>query len=161
MAAATAPGAAASAEEAPRLAAPPAPASSAAPPVPAADTWAPDVPVREPQGRADPDGTPTAAAARLGAEGLSRLRARHAEVLARIAEKVSEPERQDELRAQADRLNPDTWVTDADVTAGLEEYEGVFASLRGVVGHRRKRRRRRAPDAGEGEAGPATGGEPL
>lgn len=79
---------------------------------------------------------------RLGSEGLSRLRARYAEVLARISETVTDPERQDELRTQAERLNPDTWVTDAEVTAGLESYESVFESLRTVVGRRKRRRRR-------------------
>jgi hypothetical protein len=89
------------------------------------------------------DGPVTAAQARLGSEGLGRLRARHAEVLARISEKIADPVRRDELKSQADRLNPDTWVTDAEVTAGLEAYETVFEAVRGVVGRRRKRRRAR------------------
>ena len=79
---------------------------------------------------------------RLGSEGLSRLRARYSEVLARISETIADPQRQDELKTQAERLNPDTWVTDAEVTAGLESYESVFESLRSVVGRRRRRRRR-------------------
>ncbi len=82
------------------------------------------------------------AQARLGSEGLSRLRARHAEVLARISETVTDPVRRDELKSQAERLNPDTWVTDAEVSQGLESYETVFESLRTVVGRGRKRRRR-------------------
>ncbi len=85
----------------------------------------------------------TAAVARLGAEGVVRLRARHAEVLARISEKITDQAGRDELKVQAERLNPDTWVTAAEVTAGLESYESVFESLRGVVGRRRKRRRPR------------------
>ena len=40
------------------------------------------------------------------------------------------PGRRDQLKSQAERLNPDTWVTDAEVTAGLESYETVFESLR-------------------------------
>lgn len=122
----------------------------------------------------DEDGTPTdamaeeqttaeageksaasAAMARLGAEGLLRLRARHAEVLARISEKVTDPVRRDELKLQAERLDPDTWVTDSEVTAGLEQYEGVFESLRSVVGRRRRRRRRRSSAPPRG--GPAAG----
>lgn len=86
---------------------------------------------------------PQAALARLGSEGLIRLRARYAEVLARISEKAAEPAQRDELKARAERLNPDAWVTDEEVTAGLEQYETVFESLRAVVGRRRKRRRRR------------------
>jgi len=84
----------------------------------------------------------TPAQARLGSEGLSRLRARHSEVLARISETVTDPVRRDELKSQAERLNPDTWVTDAEVSEGLEAYETVFESLRTVVGRRRRRRRR-------------------
>ena len=81
---------------------------------------------------------------KLGAEGLARLRARHAEILARISEGISDPARRDELNSQAERLNPDTWVTEAEVAAGLESYETVFESLRTAVGRRRKRRRRRS-----------------
>jgi hypothetical protein len=119
----------------------------------------------------------TAAQARLGSEGLSRLRARHAEVLARISEIVMDQVRRDELKSRAERLNPDTWVTDAEVTEGLESYETVFESLRGVVGRRHKRRRRSgrrpgpsglggAPDAvtsdsGEEAAVPEDDGEDL
>jgi hypothetical protein len=99
----------------------------------------------------------TAAQARLGFEGLSRLRARHAEVLARISEKVTDAARRDELKSDAERLNPDTWVTDAEVTAGLESYETVFESLRTVVGRRRKKRGR--PSGAAGQA-PASGTQP-
>jgi hypothetical protein len=84
----------------------------------------------------------TPAHARLGAEGVLRLRARHAEILARISERVPDPTRQDELKTQAERLNPDTWVTDDEVRAGLEGYETVLESLRSVVGQGRRRRRR-------------------
>jgi hypothetical protein len=100
----------------------------------------------------------------LGSEGLSRLRARHAEVLARITEKITNPVQSEQLKASAERLNPDTWVTDAEVVAGLEAYETVFDSLRSVIGRRRKRRRRRsasseqspaAVPAGDGNNAPA------
>ena len=83
----------------------------------------------------------SAAYARLGAEGLARLRARYAEVMARITEKPLDETAKDELKTQAERLNPDAWVTADEVTAGLEQYETVFESLRAVVGHRRRRRR--------------------
>lgn len=96
-----------------------------------------------------PDEPASAALTRLGPEGLLRLRARHAEVLARISEKIADPARRDELKSQAERLNPDTWVTDADVSAGLEQYEAVFESLRSVVGRRRKRRKRRGGGGAE------------
>ena len=78
---------------------------------------------------------------RLGAEGLVRLRARYAEVMARIAERPLEEDAREELKSQAERLNPDAWVTADEVTAALEQYETVFEGLRGVVG----RHPRRAP----------------
>ena len=49
---------------------------------------------------------------------------------ARITDRVSDPGRQDELKSLAERLNPDAWVTDADVNAALESYESTFAALR-------------------------------
>ncbi|MBA3232312.1 MAG: hypothetical protein H0T05_05780 [Acidobacteria bacterium] len=93
----------------------------------------------EPEPEPAPD---TPAGARLGAEGLGRLRARYAEVIARILEKVEDPEGQTELKSRAERLNPDTWVTDGEVTEGLEQYETVYEALRAVVGRRRTRRTR-------------------
>jgi hypothetical protein len=64
-------------------------------------------------------------------------------VLARLAEKPMDEPARDELKLRAERLNPDGWVTDDDVAAGLEQYEAVYDSLRAVVGQRRRRRRRR------------------
>jgi hypothetical protein len=96
-----------------------------------------DVDVRQP-----------AAFARLGAEGLARLRARYAEVLARISDRPIDDAVREELKARAERLNPDAWVTDDEVAQGLEQYEAVFESLRSVVGHPRRRRRRQRGDRG-------------
>jgi hypothetical protein len=84
----------------------------------------------------------TPAHARIGAEGVARLRARYAEIRSRIAERISDPARRDELGVTAERLNPDTWKTADEVTAGLEQYEAVLASLRDVIGRRRRKRRR-------------------
>jgi hypothetical protein len=64
-------------------------------------------------------------------------------MMARIGERVTDPEKQAELKSIAERLNPDAWVTEADVAAGLDGYEASFESLRGVVGQRRRRRRRK------------------
>ena len=83
----------------------------------------------------------SASLSRLGAEGLSRLRARYAEVLARIADKPMEEDARTELKRQAERLNPDTWVTADEVSEALEQYESVFESLRAVVGRHSRRRR--------------------
>ena len=101
-----------------------------------------------------------AAEARLGAEGLIRLRARYAELIARISDRVSDPLRQAELQAQAERLNPDNWVTDPEVREGLEQYEATFEALRAVVGRRRKKRgRRRQQRDGETANGPGGPGD--
>jgi hypothetical protein len=112
-----------------------------------------------PEQPVSPITAPTAVSVRLGPEGLARLRARHAEVLARITEKVTDPARREQLKTEAERLNPDTWVTDAEVVAGLEGYEAVFESLRGVIGRRRKRRRRRVGGT-EKEAGATSASVP-
>jgi hypothetical protein len=104
---------------------------------------------------------PPAAHARLGTEGVMRLRGRYAEILARISERIQDPARRDELKTQADRLNPDSWVTDDEVRAGLEQYESVFESLRALVGRRRRRRRRRGgrQEAAAGTTSPQQSGE--
>jgi hypothetical protein len=87
----------------------------------------------------------SAARQRLGAEGLGRLRARYAEVMARIAEQPLDEDAREQLKERAERLNPDGWVTADEVTAALEQYETVFEQLRAVivVGREPRRRRRR------------------
>jgi hypothetical protein len=64
-------------------------------------------------------------------------------VLTRIAEKPMEESAREELKLQAERLNPDGWVTDDEVSVALEQYETVFEGLRTVVGRHPRRRRRR------------------
>jgi hypothetical protein len=61
--------------------------------------------------------------------------------MARIAEKPCEEIQREELRTKAERLNPDGWVTEDEVTAALEEYEAVFEALRAVVGRHSRRPR--------------------
>jgi hypothetical protein len=98
---------------------------------------------------APPEEPTSAAHARLGSEALARLRGRYADVLAGLSRRVADEQRREQLREQADRLNPDNWVTDDEVTAGLEDYETVLASLRDVVGRRRRRKRGRGADSGQ------------
>jgi hypothetical protein len=116
-------------------------------------------PALEPAVDADVDVTPeiplSPAHAQLGSEGLARLRARYADVMAGISRRVPDPERQEQLKTSAERLNPDNWVTTDEVRAGLEEYESVFESLRGLIGRRRRRRGR--PRA----SGGVEGGRPV
>jgi hypothetical protein len=98
------------------------------------------------------DDTPTPAHGRLGVEGVQRLRSRYADILRRIPERTPDPARREELRAQAERLNPDSWASDEAVGQGLEQYEAVLASLKDLVGQKRRRRRR-----GKGRPGEARG----
>lgn len=100
----------------------------------------------------------------FGPEQLTRLRARYAELLARITERAGSPERMEALRAQAEPLNPDAWVTEEEVRKGIASFEGIIRDLRGALGLRRRRRSRRggrrrrqgAPETtGAGSAPPA------
>lgn len=79
----------------------------------------------------------------LGREQLTRLRARYAELQARIAEHSGDVERVEALRAQAESLNPDTWVTDEEVRQGVETFETKIRDVRAALGLRRRRRSRR------------------
>jgi hypothetical protein len=117
----------------------------AAPSAATAEAAAPlDDPDDEPEQvfEARPDDVGSASYQRLGAEGLVRLRARYAEVMARIAERPLEDQAREELQQRAERLNPDAWVTADEVSAALEQYETVFEGLRGIVGRHPRRRRR-------------------
>ena len=75
---------------------------------------------------------------RLGPEGFSRLRARYAELMARISERVQDPVRLEELRTQAERLNPDTWITDEEARAGIEGFDAAYEAIRTRLGRRRR-----------------------
>jgi post-segregation antitoxin (ccd killing protein) len=105
--------------------------------------------------------------ARLGSEGLARLRARYADVSATISRRIADEQRREQLQELAERLNPDSWVTHDEVQRGLDAYESVLASLREVVGRRRRRKRSRSAAApgkpadeavsSDGESGPDDG----
>lgn len=86
--------------------------------------------------------TPSAAEQALGREGLLRLRARYAEVQARIKAAAFEPGLHETLLELAEQLNPDAWVTPDEVTAGLEHFERVLADIGRHVGLSRGRSRR-------------------
>lgn len=105
--------------------------------------------------------TPVAHA--IGREDLTRLRARYAELLARIAERGGDATRIEALRAQADPLNPDTWVTEEDTRKGLAEFEPKLRELRSALGLRPRRRSRRGGRRRSGarpESAPAPESEP-
>lgn len=94
---------------------------------------------------------PSAAERLLGPEKLTIFRARYAELQARITARGGDPSRVDALREQAERVNPDAWVTEAEVASGLASVDAICADLHKLVGRRRRRRRRggrggRTPD---------------
>src|SRR6185436_10286576 len=76
--------------------------------------------------------------ARLGADGLARLRARYADIAVRLAARPMEDAERSDLMARVEQLNPDAWTTADEVSAALEAYEAVFESLRTIVGRRRR-----------------------
>lgn len=100
-----------------------------------------------------PEPAESAASSRLGPEVLARLRARYAEIMARIGERPLEEDAREELRQRAERLNPDSWVTADEVAQALEVYENVYDGLRAVVGHPHRRRRRGRKGRGDGPGG--------
>jgi hypothetical protein len=77
----------------------------------------------------------------LGAEQLARLRGQHAAVLARINTRITDPARLEALRAQAEPLNPDGWVTETDVRDGLASHDRLSSDILRKLGRRRRRRR--------------------
>lgn len=78
----------------------------------------------------------------VGPEGFTRLRARHASLMARIAE-VTDEVRREALRLAAEPLNPELWLTPAEARAALETYEAGYEALRAQLGRKRRHRRRR------------------
>jgi hypothetical protein len=100
----------------------------------------------------------------IGHEGVSRLRARYADVIAALDRRVSDRSQREQLKREAGRLNPDAWSTPDEVRTGLEEYETVLGTVRAAVGPRRRTRRRSSPPAaGEPSVepgGPARDEEP-
>jgi hypothetical protein len=96
---------------------------------------------REFSERSEPSEPPSAATARLGADGVSRLRTRYLGLKHALDEKNDlEADAKAELAAALERLNPDGWYTPDDVSAALEQYESIFERVRSVVGRHPRRR---------------------
>jgi len=79
----------------------------------------------------------------LDSETLSRMKGRYAELLARISQQVSDAAQRELLRSEAERLNPDGWVTADEVRQGLEHFEAAFEAIRSRLPRRRRRGGRR------------------
>jgi hypothetical protein len=109
----------------------------------------------------------SAAEQALGSLGLSKLRGRYAEVMARVHVAPLDQAARDKIAERAELLNPDSWVTAEDVTQGLDKFEQVLAEVVEQVGTprrrtrrggRRNRRRRDRMQAGQGGAPPSAAG---
>jgi hypothetical protein len=83
---------------------------------------------------------------------LERLRTRYAELMTRITQRIADPVQRDVLRAEAERLNPETWVTPEEARAGLEHFEQWFEAIRAQLPQPNRRRRRRRRRGGGGSA---------
>ena len=86
---------------------------------------------------------PSAVEAAVGREQLIRLRARYAELRARITEHGGDAARIEALCGQAEPLNPDSWVTADEVKKGLAEFDRKVRDLRAAMGLRPRRRSHR------------------
>jgi hypothetical protein len=90
-----------------------------------------------------PAAAPSAVEAAVGREQLIRLRARYAELRARITEHGGDAARIEALCGQAEPLNPDSWVTADEVKKGLAEFDAKIRDLRAAMGLRPRRRSHR------------------
>ena len=77
-------------------------------------------------------------------QGLARLRARHAEIQARISERIQDPARLEDLRAQAALLDPDAWGSVDEARERLASLDEATSAIRKILGRRRRTRRRGA-----------------
>jgi hypothetical protein len=66
----------------------------------------------------------------VGREIATRLHARYAELSARISALDVDEATKDAWRIRAEPLNPDTWVTAAEVLTGIERADALFDNLR-------------------------------
>ena len=92
-------------------------------------------------------------AALVGDDGLARLRARYAELRARVAEKKTTPRARESLEARVEALNPDAWRAGEAVVRAIERFEADVEQLRKTLGRRPRRRSGRAGRGGASRAG--------
>ena len=83
----------------------------------------------------------------MGHETLARLRARYAEIQARIMEKPAEADDLEEIRSLAETLNPDRWTTIEAAVTGIERFEADVEAVKARLGRRPPRSRRLAADS--------------
>ena len=81
----------------------------------------------------------------MGHETLVRLRARCAEIQARISEKSLDPADLDAVRTRAEALNPDRWTTIESAVTSIERFESDVEAIKAQLGRRPARARRAQP----------------
>ncbi|MBM42844.1 MAG: hypothetical protein CL483_13070 [Acidobacteria bacterium] len=124
------------------------PGSGGAPPGPAEPC--PEEPSGEPK-----DSVAHVALALTDGEGLARLRARHATIVARIGDRKREPEKLAALQAQAALIDPDSWKTVEEARERVAALDETTEALRRALGRRPRRRR-----GGSGRRRGAASGRP-
>lgn len=70
----------------------------------------------------------------LGDDALIRLRARYAELQARISDEDLAPEPLESLRTRAERLDPDRWQSLEEAVTGIERFDAEVEALRAQLG---------------------------
>lgn len=71
----------------------------------------------------------------VGREIATRLRARHAEIVARIHEQNADGSLRDAWLKRSEAINPDLWVTPDAILDGVRNADGLFDRLRGELTH--------------------------
>lgn len=76
-------------------------------------------------------------AALLGDDALVRMRARYAELRARLADSPVDGDARTSLAARIEDLNPDHWRAGEEVVLGIERFDAEAAAIRAALGRRR------------------------
>ncbi len=76
-------------------------------------------------------------AALLGDDALVRMRARYAELRARLADSPVDGDARTSLAARIEDLNPDGWRAGEEVVLGIERFDAEGAAIRAALGRRR------------------------
>jgi hypothetical protein len=94
----------------------------------------------------------------LGAAEAARLRAGFRDLLQRVARRARSPEERDQLMDRLRRLDPDDWVDETAVRAGVSTVEAEWEAIQAALPQRRRGRRggRRREQAPEGPSAPVS-----
>lgn len=96
-------------------------------------------------------------AALVGGDGLARLRARYAELRARVAEKPATPGVREAFEVRVEALNPDTWRAGEAAVRAVERFEADAEEILKALGRRSRRRPSRGGRGGSARSGAGAG----